>query len=333
MKIELSTIVKDLESLRGNRVLVYYLTKQIADQDVVILYNCLRSLKRQECLDVILHSVGGSVNVARRIALLFRDYTKKLNILVPYKALSAGTLLCLTADQLVLGSLAELSPLDPQIESAIDMPVHIPMAISAEDIKAFRLLASEWFNLHDDDHRMQIFALLTQQVFPLSLSTFFRAHQQMHEIADELLSYQFDATEIATRKGIIKKLVDSYHSHDYRITRKDALQLGLRVISASQQEEDLLWQIMQRCEHSTLYNDNLSEIDGPVDGVIYGSDFFAYHISRLFDRQLQEKDMYNNSTIKADEEINSNDLQLGQLVCPNPKKALTLAKPIGWRIL
>ncbi|NJO84883.1 MAG: hypothetical protein HC828_20370, partial [Blastochloris sp.] len=216
MKTELNNIIELLEAMRGNRVLVYCLTKPITDQDVVILYSCLRSLERQACLDVILHSVGGSVNVARRIALLFRDYAKRLNILVPYKALSAGTLLCLAADQLVFGSLAELSPLDPQIESATDMPVPIPMIISAEDVRAFRLLASEWFNLQDDEHRMQVFALLAQQVFPLSLSTFFRVHQQMHEIADELLSYQFDDTEIATRKRIIKKLVDSYHSHDYR---------------------------------------------------------------------------------------------------------------------
>jgi ClpP class serine protease len=102
-----------------NRRLLIYLAgeggtsaKGIDERDVLPLYTALRAIGNQEQLDILLFSGGGRVNSSRRICLLFREYTSFLRIFVPYKARSAGTLLCLGSDefatvQKIRSSLAE----------------------------------------------------------------------------------------------------------------------------------------------------------------------------------------------------------------------------------
>jgi hypothetical protein len=61
-----------------------------------------------DTLEILLHSPGGHVDIAYQMAKFFRSHCKKLNILVPLSAKSAATMLCLNADQVVMGEFAEL---------------------------------------------------------------------------------------------------------------------------------------------------------------------------------------------------------------------------------
>lgn len=232
-----------LEALRGRPALLYYAT--LNDETVDVLYQCLRRLGPTERLDLVLCTTGGFVTTTRRIALLLREYARQLTILVPYRARSAGTLLCLSADELVLTPLSELSPLDPCI-SAVDGPPNAQGMISAADIRAFRDMSEDWFGVTREEDRLQVLALIAQRFFPTSLSTFYRSDRLIREVARELLRYQLPGQD-AEAQRIADQLAGGYHSHDYGITRSEARALGLRVHHASAREEVLLWELWQAC--------------------------------------------------------------------------------------
>lgn len=73
---------------------------------------CKKSFKT---IDVVLQTPGGDINAAFLITKVLRKHADKVNIIVPLYAKSAGTLMCLGADQILLTDLSELGPLDTQI--------------------------------------------------------------------------------------------------------------------------------------------------------------------------------------------------------------------------
>ena len=264
----------ELESLRGNPVILY--SSMINDDCVSVLYECLRRKKQMKSLDLILSTMGGLVTTTRQLALLLREYTQHLNILVPYHAKSAGTLLCLSANELVLGPLAALGPIDSHISSLRPIPSDAPSLISAEDIRAFREMATNWFGVDREEDRLQVLALLAQRIFPTSLSSFYRFDQLIRQIANELLAYQLPEAEVETRKRIVNQLIEGFAAHDYIISRNDAYELGLRVRFTTPQEEILLWDILQACRIQTSEQSNRIGLEGA--GLIASTDFYAHQI-------------------------------------------------------
>jgi hypothetical protein len=65
-------------------------------------------------IDVILFSHGGDIGAAYLLARELRRCAETISVFVPLFAKSAATLVCLAADELVLGPLGELGPLDAQ---------------------------------------------------------------------------------------------------------------------------------------------------------------------------------------------------------------------------
>jgi hypothetical protein len=142
-------------------------------------------------------------------------------------------------------------------------------------------MAEAWFGLQSEEHRMQVFSLLSQRFFPTSLSSFFRSDQQVRQTADELLRYQLPQAEDGTRQRIVDQLVSGYPAHDYSITRSEAAQLGLRVCPASRREEILLWSIWQACRQYVDSSGGQPEQLGGrknIDGILASVDFTALHV-------------------------------------------------------
>lgn len=274
--------ILELEQLRGNRVVTYFIgdnvSKHIDNTDVPVMYECLKSFAAQDKLDVILHTKGGFNSAAYRIALLLRDYAPHINILVPYQARSAGTLICLAANQLVLSPLSELSPLDPYISSSGDLPPGTPAFISAEDIRALKEMAEVWFGIDTEEYRLHLFTLISQRIFPASLGLFYRANVHVREIANELLTFQLPDANPETRSSIVDKLVMGYRTHDYSITRSEARTLGLQISFATIEEEKLMWDIYCACRDymsrsfNDLETDNMPQY---VNGLIMGGNYVA----------------------------------------------------------
>lgn len=77
----------------------------------------LRSLGDEQQLDVLIHSGGGALTACYMVARLFARCSKAWEALVPERAASGATLICLGSREVVLSDVACLSPLDPQVVS------------------------------------------------------------------------------------------------------------------------------------------------------------------------------------------------------------------------
>lgn len=246
-----------LRRLRGNPTLVC--VGLIDHAMPAQVYEVLRGSARVPHVDLVLGTNGGLASAARRLALLLREYTDRLTILVPHRAWSAGTLLCLAADELVLGPMSELSPLDPRMGAARgeggrgdggrgdprSEPRDGPSVVSAEDVRAFGELARDWFGIDDPASRVQLLGLLSQRVSPVSLGGFLRSDRLIRQLADELLAFHLADAE--RRAALVTTLVSGYHAHDHAITRRQVRELGLAVTDATAEEEALLWRVLQQC--------------------------------------------------------------------------------------
>jgi hypothetical protein len=273
---DLRPLIETLQQLRGRPAILY--RSALTESSVPVLYDCLRRAGRRDALDLVLSTRGGTITSTRQVAMLLREFAGHITILVPHRARSAGTLLCLGADELVLGPLAELGPVDSTMDTAGVPPADAPGTISAQDIRAFRSLAEDWFGVDRAEDRLQVLALLATRIFPTSLSSFYRFDQLVREVAAELLAWQLPGDDYASQRDqIVDRLVSGYHSHDFVLSRRDVRALGLRVIDATPAEEDVLWALSQ----AVPATGSVGPPDEPeVAAVIAASDFSATQVIR-----------------------------------------------------
>jgi hypothetical protein len=67
-------------------------------------------------LAVVLQTGGGSIEVAERIVNILRHYYTEVVFIVPDVALSAGTVLAMSGDAILMDYFSCLGPIDPQVE-------------------------------------------------------------------------------------------------------------------------------------------------------------------------------------------------------------------------
>ena len=71
--------------------------------------------KHKDQLLVILHTPGGEIEVVKKIVATLRHFYKTVDFLVPVQAMSAGTVLVMSGDEILMDYFSCLGPIDPQI--------------------------------------------------------------------------------------------------------------------------------------------------------------------------------------------------------------------------
>lgn len=130
-------LIKKIEAKRKSGVIVYFTAdrqpfgSRIAEDAVRPLYDQLLSLAERKpppkSIDLFLYSRGGDVGVPWRISSMIREFCTQYAVLIPYRAQSAATLLCLSADDIVMGKKAELGPIDPTLVKAAEAGTAAPL--------------------------------------------------------------------------------------------------------------------------------------------------------------------------------------------------------------
>lgn len=118
----------DIASLRGDRnVLLYgsgFLQKpdvpapllMLSPEDVDGLMATLHGMDWTKNLVLILHTPGGATNAAETVVAYLRSKFARIEVIVPTYAMSAGSMLALAADHIVMGRQSQLGPIDPQMQ-------------------------------------------------------------------------------------------------------------------------------------------------------------------------------------------------------------------------
>ena len=111
-------IIKQIQ-VRTRRLLICYVsgTESVIDaSDTVPFVDLLHNVPPGKDVDLLLHTAGGSIDTAEKLIRMMRSKvgTAALRIIVPDFAKSAGTLMVLGADSVVMSDMSELGPIDPQ---------------------------------------------------------------------------------------------------------------------------------------------------------------------------------------------------------------------------
>jgi hypothetical protein len=233
--------IEELEARRGSTVLVFAASHLELDL-LPELYDTLRGLGRPARLDVVFYCKGGVVNAARRIALLLHEFTDHLAFIVPHRCESAGTITALAAREIVTGPVAVFSPVDPQLQTSPSSQGEGPLSVSSEDVRLFSQMARDWFGLQEDEAKRQAMSVLCENIFPTTLTSFYRSILEARNICSELLSLHMAHEPEARRSGIADRLLFGHHSHTYALSRDDMTALGLP-IRRDEPVENLAWEI------------------------------------------------------------------------------------------
>ena len=113
------TLIKQIQD-RTARTLICYVSGMecvIDADDTMPFVDLLHNAPPDRNLDLLLHTTGGSMDAAEKLAGMMRSHVGKeeLRIIVPEFAKSAGTLMVLGADRVVMSDMSELGPIDPQV--------------------------------------------------------------------------------------------------------------------------------------------------------------------------------------------------------------------------
>lgn len=117
--------LKELSEKTGRNTIAYYsgfLTKprvegiDINDDDINSFMACIHGMDRAKGLDLILHTPGGAIAATESLANYLRQmFGTNIRAIVPQIAMSAGTMLALSCNSIVMGKQSSLGPIDPQI--------------------------------------------------------------------------------------------------------------------------------------------------------------------------------------------------------------------------
>ena len=95
---------------------------RIAPDLLPLISEHLSRIGPTENLVLFIYTPGGDSIAGWGLVNLLRQYCNKFTVLVPFRALSCGTLIALGADEIVMGKHGFLSPIDPSVASPFNPP-------------------------------------------------------------------------------------------------------------------------------------------------------------------------------------------------------------------
>ena len=215
---------------------------QIADDAVRIIYEHLGKAKK---VDLILHSFGGVGTTPWKLVNLIREYVEEFDVIVPYKAYSAATMIALGADNIVMHPMAELGPIDPKAMNEFN-PLDArnqQIGINVEDVASYVNFVKEFVGIRHKDELVQALNVLTEKVHPLALGNVHRFYAQSRMIARKLLGLHMDSKQTHIIDEITETLTAKLFFHGHPINRKEAMELKLKIIKPDNILEGRIWDL------------------------------------------------------------------------------------------
>jgi len=270
-RIERMKLISTIEEERDSKLLVYItgdrrgLETKIANDALPFCVGHLSRFGDAKNIDLFLYSTGGMTLAGYSLVNTIREFCSRFCVIVPYKALSAATLIALGADEIIMTKMGELSPIDPSVMSPLAPQVPIPgqpgvtqpVPVNVEDVVSYIKFAQDELHIKDEESLVRVFERLVQGVHPLTLGAVSRTREQIGFLAKSLLStHMKDPEKIG---AIVEIMTRGRYSHDYVFGRKEAKEIvGLPIVDTSRATDEnivLLYQEYDKLlELSTPYH-------------------------------------------------------------------------------
>jgi hypothetical protein len=257
-KADRVALIQEIEKVRGSKVITYITSTRLG-LEVPMALDCVRKCydhlkllcageKEKGLIDLFIVSNGGDGIVPWRLVTLIREFAKQFNVLIPYRAFSAATLTALGADGIVMHPMGMLGPTDATVTNQFNPTnpnTKQPLGISVEDVTAYIALIKEDAGITHEDELVVAFNKLADHVHPLALGNVKRSLSQSRMMAQKLLSLHMNKSkELHQIDEIVDSLTSKLYYHGHPINRKEAVEIGLKVVEKTPQDvEDLMWKL------------------------------------------------------------------------------------------
>ena len=248
----MTTALSEIGRLRQDRNVVLYASSflekpdvpgsyiMITNEDMNGLMSVIHGMDCSKGLTLVLHTPGGVTNAAESIVSYIRAKFTDVEVIVPAFAISAGTMISLSAERIVMGRQSQLGPIDPQ------MGVGAGGNVSARAVtEQFDRAKSEVLK---DVATAHIWAPIVQSLGPALLQEAQNAlDYSQRMVARWLTKGMFKGDPEATEKGeqVAHHFNDAstHKSHGRRIDRDEARTQGV-VVEDLEDSQDLQEQVL-----------------------------------------------------------------------------------------
>ena len=276
-KDEAEKILSEFEKLRGNTVfpLLYSWNRLIAKPDVDKIYDCLLRMGPQLKLDVIIFSRGGDPDQAYVIGNLLQSFaSEKLTVIVPRFAKSAATLIVCAGDEVAMGPVSELGPIDLIIEKVINGERYDISVISVMEL--MNMIKSGRFG----DMALKVMELVDKRLPLLEFGDYGRLTEHTKQLAEKLLTRRMWKDNVEYARKVAKELCEAYMSHGAAIVSSD-LEGKLKMAELGEEAWKLLWNL-----HKLWFNKVIEYENSFPEGVDYEPIEFKLGKGLVFCTQL-----------------------------------------------
>jgi len=234
-------LVKRLDAAVDGTFLTYWTsqTGSVCGEDVQALYEVVRHCRLVGRATVFVKSDGGDGQSALRLIHLLREHVDHLTVLVPLACASAATMFALGADEIHMGPLAFLTPIDTSLEHALGPvdPRNETAYVGQDEVGRVIRLWEE----HSRGTDVNPFQELYKHLHPLVIGAVDRATSLAIKLCTEILRYHTPDQAAAVR--IAQALNAEYPAHEYPITPREARAIGLNVVDMDPELNDMLLEL------------------------------------------------------------------------------------------
>lgn len=220
---------------------VVFFEGQISPITAVLLHKILRKMDKSEKLFLILESTGGNIDSAAKIVHMCKEYFPEVNVVVPFYAKSAASLIAIAADNLYLGKGGEIGPIDPQVKHP-SQGYYFPALSIKEAIAVVEETKDPYIKMG-----------LTERLDPYLIG----AYRRMLGEATQYIERAKLVEESKNKDEILNELSQKYISHGYPIDRKECKRMGLRISDFDEDTNNLLYELAEGYICSLVDNEEL----------------------------------------------------------------------------
>ena len=221
----------------------------ITDEDLQELMEVIHGLSGSK-LDLILHTPGGSPEVAEAFVSYLRSKFSDIRVIVPSMAMSAGTMIACAGDKIVMGKHSFLGPTDPQF--ILPSRMGGLKVVSAQSIlDQFDRAQKE---CKEDISKLNSWIPMLSQYGPDLLIQSEKSLKMSRELVETWLNKYMLKNDPKKGQEIAEWLSNNqlFKTHGRKIPRDQLQKKGLEIqcLEDSQEEQDLFLSVFHATTHT-----------------------------------------------------------------------------------
>ena len=254
----ITRLIKDIQAKTNRKLIVYVANFNhplggIHLVDVLPFEEILRTIGPVKEIDLLLNSPGGEINATEKLVTMLRQRYDNIRVIVPNQAKSGATMIALASDQIMMGYLSELGPIDSII--AVQNPDGTVRSVPAQSIiDSIELMTQTIADAKKNGKPIEQYVAMAFRIDPSLWDMALKAQALSAQFAQKWLTKHMCKGDANLAKQITSNFmnVKKYLSHGRIIGVAEAKEIlpEESIIELSKEDPlwNMFWELYVRCE-------------------------------------------------------------------------------------